>query len=483
MRSSTRWRHGQAGRWLAALLLLLTPAAARGDAGARAPATSSPPAIEANTADALSQTSRTDGRLDISELFSDDSITDRHLSYTQLRARLDMEKPLTIGPSEVHLDGRLRQSWNDVGSDRTDVSRLNAQVGNRTSRWMLAIGRQTIAALAGTQVDGLYAGMRLGETTHAGVFGGLAPNPLTGAVDTRFATAGIAYDSREPGRHHLGGVNLALYRGTPDRLFLSERAYLKLNESWTLFALGVIDFLAPRGLLDELDLTQKGEQLGLDGLDLTNAQLRLTYRVPQYDVSLLATHVHTILPNRWWTNRIQQERARLGFVVDGPDPVGTRRSGARLVANARGLGSVQPYIVARYDLRHGSGEGASRQTAAHGWEARPGIKWKLQTRFVDVNVAYHRYFQVTNQRVSISGGGEPTDSVGLDGGITAMRSLPDGTADSRFLLDVYGAIVGHLGTLAPELDGVDVMGQYQVFFEQDVTYQLFFFRVSYRLRR
>jgi hypothetical protein len=237
-------------------------------------------------------------------------------------------------------------------------------------------------------------------------------------------------------------------------------------------------------VLDELDITQKGEELGLDGVDLTNAQLRLAYRDPQYfDVSLLGTHVHTILPNRWWTNRIKRERARLGFVVDEVDPVGTRRSSARLVANVRALDPLRPYVVGRYDLRHGSGRGTTREAAAHGWEARPGVKWRLPAGFVDLHYAYHRYFDVTNQRASLSGGNDLVDGVSVDAGFTVMHSLPDRTGDPLWLFDVYGAVIGRLGTLEPALDGVDLMGQYQVFLEEDLTYQLFFFRLSYRFRQ
>ena len=55
--------------------------------------------------------------------------------------------------------------------------------------------------------------------------------------------------------------------------------------------------------------------------------------------------------------------------------------------------------------------------------------------------------------------------------------------DPSWLFDLYGAVIGRLGSFVPALEGLDLMAQYQVFLEEEQTYHLIFLRLSYRLRQ
>lgn len=457
-------------------LVLFGAAAARG-----AESTDSVPPSPTSTAEVqLGDSGKTDARFDFSQLYTDDNLTRKHLSYSQIRSRIAATNPFGLEMTELHIDGRYRYGWTPATDDLGELHRLSLQYGNRKTDWMVAIGRQVIAPMAGARVDGAYVGVRIGESMQTGVFGGLMPHPLSGAIDTRFTTAGTAYDYRSKTTNHGGGLTLQMFRGVPDRLYLNERIYLRLGAAWMVYVQTLVDFLAPRGILEELGVTNKGEQLRLDGLDITNAQLRLRYKhAALFDVSLTGTHVHTVLPNRWWTNKIQQERARLGFVVDGFDPIGTRRSMATLATNVHLGRALTPYFVVRYDRRHG--QGGANSLGDNGYEARPGLKMLLAgTGYLDVHYSYHQYFTTQNNRLSVSYGQDLIDQLSVDAGFTAMHSEPPHPGEAMWLFDLYASLVARLGLMHDALRGIDAMVQYQGFFDEEMIYHLLFLRLAYR---
>lgn len=427
-----------------------------------------------NAASADESTTRTDARLDLTQLYSEGNVTTRHLSYSDLRGRLVSDSPFGLTGVGLQLDGRLRYGWTAITEERTDLSRASVQYGSRES-WMLTVGRQVLPTVAGASLDGAFLGLGLTEQTQAGLFGGLKPHPLDGRLDTRFSIVGAGYDSRGTTMHN-GGLVFEMFRGAADRLYFTERFYIPLGTSWVFYGHTVVDFLAPRGILDELDVTQKGEDLGLAGLDLTQGQLMLRYRQPQlFDISLLASHIHTVLPNKWWTSRIQNERARRGFVIDGFDPVGTRRSRLQLTTTLRSLGDVTPYIKLRYDRRHGD--------SANGYEARPGAKLLFgSTGYLDAYYAFHRYFETRNNRAGVNVGKDVLDFGGIDGGLHVIHSKPPLPAESLWLLDIYGSVRAGLGVFHESLSGLDLIAQVSLFIEPDVVYQIYVLRVAYRYR-
>ncbi|MEE8408913.1 MAG: hypothetical protein V3T05_04865 [Myxococcota bacterium] len=449
----------------------LVPTTAQGEK----PPPAAPAAESSNTEAPNDDSSKTDARFDISQLYTDDNVTPNHLSYSQLRSRIVATNPFGMSAAELHLDGRYRYGWTSATDDVGELHRLSFQYGNRKSAWMATIGRQVITSLAGARVDGAYLGVGLGESAQAGLFGGLMPHPLSGDLDSRFSTAGAAYDYRSKTSNHGGGLALQMFRGAPDRLYLNERLYLRLGDAWMVYARALVDFLAPRGILGELGLTQKGEELGLDGLDLTNAQLRVRYEhAALLDVSLTGTHTHTVLPNRWWTNKIREERARRGFVVDGNDPVGSRRSTAMLMTNIHVGRELTPYLVLRYDHRHNDSE--------NGYEGRPGLKMLLGgTGYLDVHYSYHQYFTTRNNRLSVSYGQDLIDLMSVDAGVTAMHTKPR-SGEALWLFDLYASLAARLGLVDESLRGIDAMVQYQGFVDEEMIYHLLFFRLAYRFR-
>jgi hypothetical protein len=306
------------------------------------------------------------------------------------------------------------------------------------------VGRIPIVELGTAQVDGARVAFGLTDGLTASVFGGLLPHPLTAAFNLDFAGGGAAYELRSSLINNAGGVVAQLYQGGLDRLYATERIYLALGRSLSLFANATVDFASR------------------DGVDLSNAVAVVRYRPADFvDFSITGSHVHAVLPNAWWEDWVALERARLGFSLDGPLPEGTRRTTARLVTNFHMLGHVSPYLSGRYDHRHEDG--------AHGWEARAGVKLDHPAiGHVDLTGAYRDYFGARQQTGSIQLGWDALEWLGADGGFGLLALEGTGI--------IYDANLMIWGQLGP----VRLTAMAQAFIEPGVVYQLYFLRIGYR---
>jgi hypothetical protein len=413
------------------------------------------------------------GRVRIAQLFSDDLDTANHLSFTDLRLNLDAAG-LFVDGLGLLVDGRWRFGWTDATRDRGDISRLLARFAGGNA-WSFALGRQVIMPAFGARVDGARIDYDFGKT-RIGVFGGLKPHPITADLDLDFATAGVVYDSRDETVNHAGGMVIDTYKDRADRLYFTERAYVRLQDHWSLSGHVVVDLLAPRGIVDELKLRQTPRDDFVGGLDLTSASLRLRYRNREtFGVSVSGVHMHTILPNAWWRDRLAEERARRGFVVDGVDPVGTRRSSVRWSGDLYLIPGVTPYVKLRYDRRHND--------AADAWEGQPGIKLNFDREaWIDAHYSWRQYFNVNNKRVSLSSGVALLDRSNFEAHAAFLYSRPRGQPEGEELFEFGGTLRVGLGDLAELLGGMDLLAQYQGFIDPVTVSHVFFVQLGYRVR-
>lgn len=459
-----RARAKRARVWGARLpLLLLWWAPATGWAQDAAVATSAP----------ATTSSTTEAQLMATQLYTDDDLTDRHLSFTEVRGLLHSNRLFGVDHLGLIFDGRFRKGWTAETSDFADIMRAYVQVGDDSTRFRFALGRLTLSHIGAARVDGALLGARLGSVL-ASLFGGLSPHPFTGAVDPRFVIGGAGYDFKAPDLNHAGGAAVQLYDGGLDRLYLSERVYVLFSPEWLLFGSAVIDLVPPRGLLGDLAKKSAEEQSALERIDLTQAHLMLRYRPSRtIDFTLSANHFHTILPNRWWTDFIAEERARRGFIIDGFDPLGTRRSSARLLTNVH-LGDVfTPYLSLRYDRRH--------LDPAQGYEVTLGLKLLPGTvSYADLSATQRRFFAAENQLLSMAVGTMVGDVLTLDAQGSAMRTRSLAGGDPILIYD-FGATVGaELSGLG--LAGMRAMVAYQGFLEPEIGYHVVFAQLGYRFR-
>lgn len=419
-----------------------------------------------------------DGRVDMSELYTFDDMTSRHISYSELRGLLDATTDTGPFDGSVHVDARLRHAWNDQSVRDDNVSRLYLQLGDEESAWSVIGGRHYVNAITATAVDGVSVSRRIAAGWHALVFGGLRPHPLSTAVDPRFTTAGVAYERRDKDVTHAGGLAVQGFSGQLDRAYLSERAYVKFGPAWLGYAQGVVDFLAPAGVIDDLHLRQRSRNDAVHGLDLTQAQAQLRYRqIELVDLSLVVSHAHTIVPNRWWQDWLRHEREIRGFAVDSNDAVGTRRSTATLTTNLHASRALTPYVVLRYDVRH-----SDRQ---QGYEARPGLKWAFGAAgYLDVSVSQRQYFGVTHQQGAATLGLDLSRQVSFELGGSVMRQERPAAPAAPAALWLYdaGAMVRFgLGAVASELEDLELLAQYQGFLDDQMLFHLMMVRLGYRV--
>jgi hypothetical protein len=419
---------------------------------------------------------KVDARLTLTELYSLDNQTRQNLSYGEGRAVLDTEELFFVPKLELHADGRFRHGWTDITGERRDIDRLFVKYGDRAS-WSVAFGRQPIVPLLGAQIDGVTAGLGIAEGLGVLVFGGLRPHPLTGNLDSRFRTLGVGYDAHDKATNHAGGLGVDWFGDNLDRLYLSERGYLRLAEAWTLYGQAVVDLMSPQGILDETRLTQATKDSATDGLDLTNGMLRLRYQARGIaDVSLSTLYLHAIVPTKWWWDWIAAERAKRGFSADELDNVGTRRGSVTSDVNLRFSQTVVPHLSLRADRRFADQE--------NGWEGRPGVKVMLSAwGYADVSYSYRRYYdEAINNQLSATFGADFTRDLGVEVSTSAMHTRKRGGLQTEMLYDVGGFVRTGLGLIHDSLADLDFMAQYQGFIDPEMVFHLFFARVSYRFK-
>lgn len=416
----------------------------------------------------------TDLRLDLSQLYSLDDVTSRHLSFSELRATGDLRRDFGESRLELHLDGRGRYGWTEITDHRVDVTRAAVAFGAKDKSWTLALGRQVIDAVNASRVDGLSADFGLGEVHLVG-FGGAMPHPLTGDPDPSFLIFGAGYDARTQGLQHFGGLAASLYQGGLDRLYLTERAFWRISREWMVQGYALVDLVAPRGLFSNLD-TPIDEQSAVDHLDLTSAHLTVRWTpISELDLSLYGAHTHTLLPNLWWDDYLAEQRALRGFVLDGADPVGSRRSTARFVANVHVANSVTPYLVGRTDYRHEDG--------ATGFDGTLGLKVDdVEIGYVDLSASARDYFGAANQLATLALGTSFGIAAGFDANASMLRVVPAEAPEAQLLFDVGGTAWMDLKTLMEELGDLRLMAVYQAFIDPDMVFQVFFLRIGYRFR-
>lgn len=371
-------------------------------------------------------------------------------------------------------DVRARVGNQGASFRRYDVSRLYLRYGKEAS-WAVDIGRIPLTALAGAQVDGTRFTLGVDEGVSLSVFGGLVPHPIERSVSFDFVGFGAGYQVRGKAVNHAGGVMGQLYQGEVDRLFVVERFFFRLSDQWTAFGLATVDLVGGSGVLGELAGKSTDEQSGLDRIDLTHGFLQVRFRpVPAFDISVIGSHVHTLLPRLWWQDWVEGERARLGFTIDGAEPVGTRRTSARAVANFH-FGSIGPYVSGRYDMRHEDG--------STGFAGRMGLKLNpLSFGYVDLFGEHRRQFEAEQQVAGLRVGLTVIDGLSFDVGGSGLRNRAfEGDGDVRWLAEGNASLAWSLGVLEPSLAGIALVTFYQLFVESDVVQHFGFLQLGYRL--
>lgn len=400
-----------------------------------------------------------DARLDVSQLYVTSSAGARDVAFTQLRLLGDVITQ--VGPTwlELHADGVAQIPWSELNSGRQDVTRLFVQLDGPDRKWFAALGRMVIEPVNGVRVDGGRLGFRLAEGLHVSAFGGLGPHPILGEPTTNFIVAGAVYDFRAKTFTNSGGLSLQLYRGEPDRLFLSERFSFVPDRSLALFGSVTLDGISA------------------NGLDLTNAYLSARWSPAlALSITLHGSHSHTLLPNLWWTDWVEQQRQDLGFSIDGPLPVGSRRSSGSLTIDLTLVPGVTTYVAGRYDHRHEDG--------AHGAEGRGGLKLqRVGLGYLDLSGTFRRYFDAENILAGVQGGFDVLDGLSVDlGGGVLLLSPYDPAMGDDVLLDLNATVWLELDLLHEALAGARLLGQYQAFLDGDALLQTVLVTLGYRFR-
>ncbi|MBI5507693.1 MAG: hypothetical protein HY903_02955 [Deltaproteobacteria bacterium] len=418
----------------------------------------------------------TDVRVVLTELLGVAAAGRGPLSFSEGRVVVDSTAIPAVPGLELHADGRFRHGWTEVSRARRDVDRLYLRYGNPGGRWSLGLGRQPLLPLLGAQVDGACAGLRLNDGLEGIVFGGLRPHPLTGGVDGRFRTVGVGYDARDKDKNLAGGFAVDWFGGALDRVYLTERAYARVSEAWVLHGQLIADFLSPQGILDDTHVTQSGKAEATDGFDLTQALLRARYQKAELgDVSFSAFYLHAIVPAKWWWDWIAAERIKRGFSSDEIDTVGTRRASLQSIANLRLSTTVVPYLTLRFDRRL-----ADRRD---GYEVHPGVKLFLAPgTHASVSYSARQYYKdAMNHRVSADFGADLAKTIGFEVEGTAMQSTPR-QGDKAMLYEASALIYSGLGALHPALAELELIAQYQGFYEPIMSTHIVLARLAYRYR-
>ncbi len=416
-----------------------------------------PVPIEAQELEVLREV--VDARLDLAQLYVTSNTAMRDLSFTQFRLQGDLIQPLGSTWFELHADGIAQIPWSDVTSGRQDVTRLFVQLDGADRRWFAAVGRMMIEPVNSIRVDGARVGLRLAEGLYLSAFGGLGPHPILNSLDTDFVVGGAAYDYRSKHLAHSGGAAIQVYRGQPDRLFVSERFSYVPSRELALFASVTVDGISA------------------EGLDLTNAYLSTRWSPAlALALTLQGSHTHALLPNLWWTDWVEQQRQELGFSIDGPLPVGSRRSTASLTMDLTLTPGVTTYVAGRFDHRH--------ESSSNGGEGRGGLKLqKVGLGYVDLSGTFRRYFDTENIIGSLQGGFDILDGLSIDLGGGLMFLDPyDPLLPKDVLVDLNATLWLELDLLHESLEGARVLGQYQAFLDGEALLQTVFVTVGYRYR-
>jgi len=422
-----------------------------------------PAASAASASDALAAPPRFRERLDLSHLFTVDSLTARHLSFSDLRLGAEAQRLFDV-PLGVVIDGRARHSWNALADDRTTLTEGYLRYGDDTDAWRLRLGRQLIRAVASAEVDGASLEHQWSPATSAVAFAGLLPNPWDMSFNPDFITAGVGLENKNVNDSQSGGLVLCTYRQALDRAYATHRALYTYGQTLTASSFTTVDFLSRE------PLAALGSKTGLD-LTSFNGLVRLR-PARAFDTSLAVTHNHTLLPNRWWDYYISEEQKRHGFVIDGLEPVGTRLSSVRWT-NTLSLGpAFAPYVRLRYDMRHNQ--------KATGSEARAGLKWRPAFGYVNVAVAYRDYFGVPS-RLGEATFGIEQPHFGVEGGLTVLALQVRNQAGWKTSYNPYGMTWFDLGAWSPTLAHLRLLGEYQGFLEPTETTHAFFVQLAHRL--
>lgn len=380
--------------------------------------------------------------VDVSQFFTDDTGTDINRLFTDLRLRTEAADLFGVRDLSFSLDGRGRYGFDEHTLNRYDLTRAYFQYGADRS-WSVGAGRIPILEIGTAQVDGGRVAFGIGDVVTS-VFGGLIPHPITGGFNASFYGGGAAYEFRNATINNAGGVFAQLYRSELDRVYATERIYLRFGRELSIFGSAIVDFVSR------------------EGVDLTQGLAVVRYRPANFiDFSLTGSHVHALLPNKWWDDWVEQERARLGFTLDGPLPVGTRRSNARLVTNFHLFGFMSPYVSGRFDFRH--------EDEATGYEAKGGLKLaQVGLGYADLYGGHRDYFGTKYQLGGVQLGLEAISWFGADAGFGVLHH-----EESGMIYDVNATLWGLIGP-------VRLIGMYQAFVEPEVLYHVFFLRAGYR---
>jgi hypothetical protein len=406
------------------------------------------------------------GRLDAAQVYGADPSTADYLLFTDLRLRADATN-LGGAHLSLRLDGRGRKSWNGRAEDRLTPTEAFFKAGDDSDGWRVAAGRQLIRAAASAEVDGLALERKLGDAGSLVLFGGLQPHPLTGAFNLDFRTAGLGYEDRGRNVNSAGGLVLSMFGGQIDRIYLTERATLALGSTLMLAGFAMVDLVSPAGLL-----ALSGAQSDVGNIDLSNGNLMLRWRpVRWYDGALSASHVHTLLPSRWWRDWFAEQQRARGFALDGEEPVGTRLTSLRWTHTLNLSPAFAPYLRLRYDVRH--------TEAARGYEGKLGLKWRPKIGYLDVSYSYRDYFNALAQLAALRLGLEGK-ALGFEGGATLLHSRPHSAPAATNSYDLDGVLWLDLGE-SLGLKGLMLLGQYQVFLEPGSTYHTLFAQLAYRI--
>jgi hypothetical protein len=259
-------------------------------------------------------------------------------------------------------------------------------------------------------------------------------------------------------------------------MYVSERVFWLPSRTWQVHGFALVDLFAPKGFFQDLLKSQADAMPAVvDRMDLTSAHLTIRFQPGSaLDISLYGAHNHTILPHLWWVDYLALERARLGFVLDGLEPVGTRRSTARLLMNLHITPFVTPYAVARSDYRH--------EDHAKAYEGTAGLKIDLpDIGYLDASGSIRDFFGTRNQIASLAIGTNFGTAAGVDASGSALRVESPGTP-WELLYDLGGTMWVDLKALFAPLGDVRLMATYQAFIQPDVTFQVMMIRLGYRFR-
>jgi hypothetical protein len=234
-----------------------------------------------------------------------------------------------------------------------------------------------------------------------------------------------------------------------------------------------------RPLFEKLHIRLEASQLYTDdsvsdGFDPPNAQLSVRFRPSRLiDFTVSGSHVHAILPRRWIEDWVAEERARLGFIIEREDPVGTRRTSARLTTNVHPHESLTTYLVLRYDRRH--------EDDANGYHGQLGLNFDLFDVLTgSAYGAYSHHFLTRNVTGGIDLGTVPLGGFMVNAGAGYLHGIPIPEGDA--IWDFHATAAYDFGAATEVLRGFRALALYQGFLQPDVLVHAFFFRLGWIFR-